>query len=291
MKKKYKRVYSISLEPGYRNYTVKDLIDLKGKKKLTQIHVATPEEARAAEEADIDILLVRVCPELKEIREAAPKTFMTVSIPFIKYSSKEDIVRDSLEIIDLGMDSITCGSWNLDFMKYLNGFRIPFQGHAGLVPRKSTWIGGMKAYGKTTNEAINLFNDIKDIENTGAWGVEVECIPSDLMGEITKNTSLVTISIGSGNKSDVQFLFAEDILGCGTIDLPKHAKQYRNFHSIIQKMDKEKNRILEQMQKERIKAFKEYKNDVVSNKFPSNKHSIKIEKKQLENFKKFLKKK
>ena len=111
------------------------------------------------------------------------------------------------------------------------------------------------------------------------------------MGEITKNTSLVTISIGSGNKSDVQFLFAEDILGCGTIDLPKHAKQYRNFHSIIQKMDKEKNRILEKMQKERIKAFKEYKNDVVSNKFPSNKHSIKIEKEHLENFKKFLKKK
>ena len=158
MKQKYKKVYSISQEPGYRNYTVRDLIDLKGKKKLTQIHVATPEEARAAEEADIDILLIRVCPELKEIRKAAPKTFMTVSVPFIKYSSKEDILRDSLEIIDLGMDSITCGSWNLDFMKYLNGFRIPFQGHAGLVPRKSTWIGGMKAYGKTTNEAIKLFN-------------------------------------------------------------------------------------------------------------------------------------
>ena len=45
MKKKYKRVYSISLEPGYRNYTVRDLIENKGKKQLTQIHVATPEEA------------------------------------------------------------------------------------------------------------------------------------------------------------------------------------------------------------------------------------------------------
>ena len=31
MKKKYKRVYSISLEPGYRNYTVRDLIENKGK--------------------------------------------------------------------------------------------------------------------------------------------------------------------------------------------------------------------------------------------------------------------
>ena len=65
MTKKYKRVYSISLEEGYRNYTVRDLIDLKGKKKLTQIHVSTPDEAIAAEEAGIDLLLVRAFPELK----------------------------------------------------------------------------------------------------------------------------------------------------------------------------------------------------------------------------------
>ena len=34
MKNKYKKVFSISLEPGYRNYTVKDIIDLKGKNRL-----------------------------------------------------------------------------------------------------------------------------------------------------------------------------------------------------------------------------------------------------------------
>ena len=100
MIKKYKKVYSISLEPGYRNYTVKDLLDIKGKKKLSQIHVSTPDEAMAAEEANIDLLLVRAFPGLKEIRKAAPKTFISVSIPFIKYSSKYEIVKDSLEIID-----------------------------------------------------------------------------------------------------------------------------------------------------------------------------------------------
>jgi len=265
--KKYKRVYSISLEPGYRNYTVRDLIDLKGKKKLTQIHIATVEEAQAAEEVGIDLLLVRVCPELKSIRDAAPKTFMTVSIPFIKYSNKEDIVKDSLEIIELGFDSITCGSWNLDFMKYLNGFKIPFQGHAGLVPRKSTWTGGMKAVGKTSKQAISLFKEIQKIEETGAWGVEIECIPTKIMEEITKNTSLITISIGSGNKSDVQFLFSEDILGCSSIDIPRHAKKYRDF-----------DKIYKELQKERIKAFNEYKHDVLNNKFPLNRHSIKIDK-------------
>ena len=34
MKKKLKKVFSINLEPGYRNYTVKDLQDIKGKKKI-----------------------------------------------------------------------------------------------------------------------------------------------------------------------------------------------------------------------------------------------------------------
>ena len=229
MTKKYKRVYSISLEEGYRNYTVRDLIDLKGKKKLTQIHVSTPNEAIAAEEAGIDLLLVRAFPELKEIRKAAPRTFISVSIPFIKYSSKYDIVKDALEIIDMGFDSITCGSWNLDFMKYLNGFRVPIQGHAGLVPRRSTWTGGMKAVGRTFKSATQLYKEIKQIEETGAWSVEVECVPSKVLEEISKNTSMVTISIGSGNKADVQFLFAEDILGYGKIKLPRHAKSYRNF--------------------------------------------------------------
>ena len=278
MRKKYKRVYSISLEPGYRNYTVRDLIENKGKKQLTQIHVATPEEAKAAEEAGIDLLLVRVCPELQEIRKAAPKTFITVSVPFIKYSSKEEIVKDSLEVIDMGFDSITCGSWNLDFMKYLNGFKIPFQGHAGLVPRRSTWIGGMKAYAKNAEEAIQLFKDIKDIEDTGAWGVEVECVPEEVLGEISKNTSLVTISIGSGKKSDVQFLFSEDILGSSSIPLPRHAKQYRNFKKYYDKM-----------QKERIEAFKEFKNDVSKKSFPSKKHVISIDAKELSSLKKYLK--
>ena len=163
MARKLKKVFSISLQPGYRNYTVRDIIDLKGSKKLTQICVNTPQEAAAAEEAEIDIILVRLCPELDSIRKAAPKTFMTASVPFIKYSDKKHIVKDCLEIIDLGLDSITCGSWNLKFMEYLNGFRIPFQGHAGLVPRKSTWIGGVRGYGKTYNEAIQLFKDIKGV--------------------------------------------------------------------------------------------------------------------------------
>ena len=39
--KKNKKIFSINAELGYRNYTVKDLQDIKGKIKLSQILVST----------------------------------------------------------------------------------------------------------------------------------------------------------------------------------------------------------------------------------------------------------
>ena len=277
MKKKYKRVFSINNDLGYRNYTVRDIIQLKGKKKLTQVRVTNAEEAAAAEEAGIDLLLTGPGPEFSKIRKAAAKTFMTVGVPFIENPSKRDATKKAFEIIEAGADSLMCQNWNLDWMKHLSKFRIPFQSHVGFIPRRTTWIGGIRSFGKTAKEAMELLRDIKNIENTGAWGIEVELVPQNILAEITKITSLITISIGSGNAADAQFLFAEDILGQSQIQFPRHAKKYADFEKLMQKI-----------QKERVNAFKEFNSEVRNNKFPSKKNIISIDKKELINFKKFL---
>ena len=275
--KKYKRVFSINNDLGYRNYTVRDIIQLKGKKKLTQVRVTNAEEAAAAEEAGIDLLLTGPGPEFSKIRKAAAKTFMTVGVPFIQNPSKRDATKKAFEIIEDGADSLMCQNWNLDWMKHLSKFRIPFQSHVGFIPRRTTWIGSIRSFGKKANEALELFKDIKDIEKTGAWGIEVELVPQNILAEITKMTSLVTISIGSGNAADAQFLFAEDILGQSQIQFPRHAKKYANFEKLMQKL-----------QNERINAFREFNSEVKKNKFPSKKNLITIDKKELMNFKKYL---
>jgi len=277
MKKKYKRVFSINNDLGYRNYTVRDIIQLKGKKKFTQVRVTNAEEAAAAEEASIDLLLTGPGPEFSKIRKAAAKTFMTVGVPFIQNPSKREATKKAFEVIEAGADSLMCQNWNLDWMKHLSKFRIPFQSHVGFIPRRTTWIGGIRSFGKTANEALELYRDIKDIENTGAWGIEVELVPQNILAEINKMTSLITISIGSGNAADAQFLFAEDILGQSQIQFPRHAKKYANF-----------DKLMNDLQKERINAFKKFNSEVRKNKFPSKKNSISLEKKELMNFKKFL---
>ena len=275
--KKYKRVFSINNDLVYRNYTVRDIIQLKGKKKLTQVRVTNAEEAAAAEEAGIDLLLTGPGPEFSKIRKAAAKTFMTVGVPFIQNPSKREATKKAFEIIEAGADSLMCQNWNLDWMKHLSKFRIPFQSHVGFIPRRTTWIGNIRSFGKKANEALELFKDIKDIEKTGAWGIEVELVPQNILAEITKMTSLVTISIGSGNAADAQFLFAEDILGQSQIQFPRHAKKYANFEKLMQKI-----------QNERINAFREFNSEVKKNKFPSKKNLITIEKKELMNFKKYI---
>ena len=280
MKSKYKKVYSLAHQAGYRNYTVRDLINLKGKKKLTQINVISAEEAAAAEIAGIDMIICGV-DKLKEIREAAPNTFLTCGIKYTEHASKESMMRNVFELLEIGVDSIHTNSWNIKFIKYLSDFNIPFQGHVGFVPMKSTWTGGVKPVGKTSKEAMKVYNDIKELEMIGAWAVEVECVPEDVLKEITKDTKALTISIGSGRYADIQFLFGEDILGYhfNSTKTPRHAKKYKDF-----------NKTYEKLQKDRIDAFKEYQKDVVSKKFPSKNNVVFAEKKELEKFKKLIKK-
>jgi len=275
--KKYKRIFSINNDLGFRNYTVRDLINLKGKKKLSQVRVTTPQEAAAAQEAGIDLLLTGPGSEFPKIRKAASKTFMTVGIPFIENPSKKEATKKAFEIIQAGADSLMCQNWNLNWMKHLSKFKIPFQSHVGFIPRRTTWIGGIRSFGKTAKEALELYKDVKDIEETGAWGIEVELVPQNILAEITTRTSLITISIGSGNAADAQFLFAEDILGQSQIKFPRHAKKYAKF-----------DKIMNLIQNERFRAFKDFKLDVKNNKFPSKRNLIAITKKDLMNFKKFL---
>jgi 3-methyl-2-oxobutanoate hydroxymethyltransferase len=132
------------------------------------------------------------------------------------------------------------------------------------VPRRSTWTGGLKAVGKTVDEALWVYDEIKRLESAGAYAVEVEVIPEALLAEITKRTTLLTSSIGAGSGGDIQFLFADDILGNNPPPYPRHSKQYRRLHEMKAAM-----------QRERVAAFREYIADVQGGGFPGPEHVVK----------------
>ncbi|MBL8379100.1 MAG: 3-methyl-2-oxobutanoate hydroxymethyltransferase [Burkholderiales bacterium] len=262
-----KRIMTLGGAYGTRNYTVKDLRDLKGKRVLTETLAFSPEEAAAAEAAGIDTMKVRFDPKRPELaaalRRAAPNTFMSFSVPLVAAATADEAVRIGYQAMELGADGIMC-QWSPRFVVAATEAGIPIEGHAGLVPRRSTWTGGLRAVGKTLDEALWVFDEIKKLEAAGAWAVEVEVIPAELLAQISKRTTLLTSSIGAGGGGDIQFLFADDILGNNGPPYPRHTKQYRDLYKMKQ-----------EMQAERVAAFKEFIADVRSGGFPGTEHIVK----------------
>ena len=270
------RVMTLGGAYGTRNFTVKDLRDQKGKRVLVETLPFTTDEASAAEEAGIDTLKVRFDPAQPEnaaaIRKAAPSTFMAFSVPLIACASPEEAVRLGYDAMAIGADAIMC-QWSPRFIEAAAEAGIPVQGHAGLVPRRSTWTGGLRAVGKTLDEAIWVYDEIKKLENAGAYAVEVEVIPEELLAEISKRTKLLTSSIGAGSGGDIQFLFAEDILGNNAPPYPRHSKQYRNIYKMMQ-----------DIQDERVSGFREFANEVRNGIFPDESRVIKAKGTLIEDF-------
>ena len=199
-KKGLKRIMTVGGAYGTRNYTVKDLRDLKGERILTETVPFSIEEAIAAEDDGIDTMKVRFDPNNPDLaislRRAAPNTFMAFSVPLIAAASEDEAVRIAYKAMEIGADAVMC-QWSPRFIAAATEAGVPVQGHAGLVPRRSTWTGGLKAVGKTIDEAIWVYNKIKEFEKAGAYAVEVEVIPEELLTEISKRTKLLTSSIST----------------------------------------------------------------------------------------------
>ncbi|MFM8327496.1 MAG: 3-methyl-2-oxobutanoate hydroxymethyltransferase [Pirellulaceae bacterium] len=270
------RIMTMGGQYATRNHTIKHLRSLKGKMVLTETMPFTTKEAMAAEEAGIDTLKVRFDPKnpsgAMELRRAAPNTFMTFCIGLTKIATLQEAVRAGMDAMEAGADGIMC-QWGPDFIRAVSSVGIPVQAHAGLVPRLSTWTGGLKAVGKTIEEAIWVFEQIKSFEAAGAWAVEVEVVPAELLKEISCRTSLVTSSIGAGSGGDIQFLFAEDILGNHAPPYPRHTKQYRNLYQMEQ-----------MLQGERVEGFRDFIRDVQGGGFPGPEHVVKAPKGLIEEF-------
>jgi 3-methyl-2-oxobutanoate hydroxymethyltransferase len=102
---------------------------------------------------------------------------------------------------------------------------IPVTDHIGHVPRWSTWTG-VRAAGKTIDEAVGPYRDANELESVGAWAVEME--PVEAADFITRNTTLVTEGMGCGGFATGSTLSC-DILGTNTGRYPRHAKRYADL--------------------------------------------------------------
>lgn len=238
---KCKRIYTYGGKPARRNFTVADMIALKGRARLCQTCPATEEEAAACEAAGIDVLNTGDA-DLPAVRAGAPETFTIADLPMTAHLTPDDILRAAVGAAEAGADAVYTPR-SLQTVEMLAREGLAVQGHLGLVPRLSTWRGGLRIVGKTADEAVELAEDFRRLEDAGAYAAEVECVASGALTAIAPRSKLVTHSIGAGAAGDVIFMFLVDI--CGESERPPgHARAFADLPSIRQRIDEERRRAL-----------------------------------------------
>ena len=245
--------------------TVKDLLDAKGKRQLAYVQVAREEEAIAASDAGMDMIGTAFIPERAHFAKAVPNSHFQFGMPWGKHADATEALRDAMAAMQAGAQSVYCGM-SPHIVEVLAREGVPVICHVGLVPQKATWTGGYRAVGRTLDQAMMVWQQVKDFEAAGAFAVEMEVVAANLATEITGRTSMLTISLGSGGGCDAQYLFSADLLGENRGHIPRHAKTYRNFAAERDKL-----------QAERVAAYKEYIADVTSGAFPEAGHVVNID--------------
>ena len=178
-------------------------------------------------------------------------------------SGPETAIREGFRAMEIGADGIYF-SGGLNIVEAMAREGIPVTGHVGYVPRWTTWTN-VRAVGKTPDEAVSIYRQVKDLESAGAWAVEMEIVPVEVAAFITRSTSLVTEGMGCGAVCDTIYLFSCDVLGTHTGHYPRHAKKYADLVA-------EEARL----QRMRVDAFRAFARDVETGGYPERGHEVHV---------------
>ena len=190
----------------------------------------------------------------KSVRMGIKKSLMVVDMPYGTYKNPNEALKNAKKIISkTKCDAIKLegGKKVVQIIKTLIKNKIPVMGHLGVLPQTAT---SFRFKGKEKTEKIIILRDSKLLEEAGVFSIVLECVESSLAKEVTKTINIPTIGIGASIYCDGQVLVTDDLIGLNKIKA-RFVKRYSNIEKQIND------------------AVLKFKKDVVTNKFPTKKHS------------------
>jgi 3-methyl-2-oxobutanoate hydroxymethyltransferase len=99
---------------------------------------------------------------------------------------------------------------------------IPVMAHVGLRPQSVHQLGGYKVQ----RDEERLLADARAASEAGAYGMVIECVPSEIAKAITAAVPIPTIGIGAGPDCDGQVLVLHDVLGVTPGRRPRFVRDF-----------------------------------------------------------------
>lgn len=257
-------------------------------KKITMLTAYDYSTAQVLDKAEIDAILVgdslamvvlghentynitidEMLIFVSAVSRGAKNSFIIGDMPFMSYNlSVEQGLENAGKMIKAGANAVKlegCNEHILNLVKRCTETGIPVLGHLGFTPQLMNTLGGHKIQGKTSDKIEAILESAKKLEEAGCFGVVLELMPAESAKYITENLKIPTIGIGAGVNCSGQIVVIDDILGKFTDFTPKFVKKYANLHDEI------------------LKGVLNYKQEVKSGIFPSEKESFELNQEEKE---------
>ena len=213
--------------------------------------------ARIVDEAGVDMILVgdsignvihgygnTIPVSLDEITSACiavkrgtERAMVIADMPFGTYHvNEDDSVRNALRLMKYGgaeAVKLEGGRNRVELVKRLVNEEIPVVAHIGLTPQSVYKMGGYRVQGRTAEQARQLIDDAKMLEDAGAFAIVLELVPREVASMITSELSMSTIGIGAGLECDIQVLVLHDLIGMTFGRQPRFVRQYADLRQVM----------------------------------------------------------
>ncbi|GAB6281385.1 MAG: 3-methyl-2-oxobutanoate hydroxymethyltransferase [Ignavibacterium sp.] len=210
-------------------------------------------------ETTLPVTMDEMIYHTKAVMKGVQRAMVIVDLPFMSYQlSIDEAFRNAGRIMKETSASgvkLEGGKRVAETVRKITENGIPVMGHIGLTPQSIHLFGSYRERGKSEDEAKELLEDAKILEEAGAFSIVLEKIPNQLAKQITESLSIPTIGIGAGVHCDGQILVISDMLGLNKDFHPRFVRYYANLADEIEK------------------AVKNYIDDVRNQNFPSENES------------------
>ncbi|HLR76888.1 MAG TPA: 3-methyl-2-oxobutanoate hydroxymethyltransferase [Balneolaceae bacterium] len=165
------------------------------------------------------------------------KALVVADLPFMSYQiTPNEALRNAGRMMkEAGVEAIKLegGQAVAESIKKITGAGIPVMGHLGLTPQSINKFGSYKVRAKEKQEAQQLIEDAKALEQAGCFSIVLEKIPAELAKKVTSSINIPTIGIGAGPSCDGQVLVVHDMLGLNKAFKPRFLRRYADLDTSV----------------------------------------------------------
>ena len=238
---------SANSAPAVKQVTVSTLLQMKQRgEPITMLTAYDYPTAKLLDAAGIDVLLVgdslgmvvqgRATTVPVRVRDmiyhgemvvrGAARAMVAIDLPFPHGQlGPEATLRVAAKIMKRTMCQaikLEGGAEQSSTIAALVSAGVPVIAHVGLRPQSVNALGGYKVM----RDGERLMADALAAEAAGACAVLIECVPTDLAGQLTERLRIPTIGIGAGPRCDGQVLVTHDMLGLTNTYVPKFVRPF-----------------------------------------------------------------